>query len=68
MPSRKQKDPPTIHMIRELSEYISEKPRATKYANPGNIIVAITINKVPIGNTLIELGESINVMTVTILE
>jgi hypothetical protein len=67
-PGRKQKDPPTIHLIGELSEYISEQPRVTKYANPGNPVVTITINKVPIGNTLIDLGEAINVMTVTTLE
>jgi hypothetical protein len=65
---RKQKDPPTIHLIGEFSEYISEQPRVTKYGNLGNLVVTITINKVPIGNTLIDLGETINVMTVTTLE
>jgi hypothetical protein len=33
-PGRKQKDPPTVHLVGELSEYISEQPRVTKYANP----------------------------------
>ena len=67
-PGRKQKDPPIVHLIGELFEYISEQPRVTKYANLGNLIVTITINKVPIGNTLIDLGATINVMTVTTLE
>jgi hypothetical protein len=46
-PSRKQKYPPTIHLIGEFFEYISEQPRVTNYANPRNLIVTITINKVP---------------------
>jgi hypothetical protein len=65
---RKKKDPPTIHLIGELSEYISKQPEVTKYGNQGNPVVTITINEVSIGNTLIDLGESINVMTVTTLE
>ena len=67
-PSRKQKDPPTVHLVGELFEYISERPRVTKYANPGNPIVMITINDIPIGNTLIYPGETINVMNFTTLE
>jgi hypothetical protein len=55
-------------LIGELSEYISEQPRVAKYGNPGNPIVTITIDKVPIGNTLIDLGGAINFMTVTTLE
>jgi hypothetical protein len=67
-PGRKQKDPPTIHLIGELSEYISKQPKITKYGNLGNPIVTITINEVSIGNTLIDLGAAINVMTATTLE
>jgi hypothetical protein len=52
----------------ELSEYILEQPRIEKYGNPGNPIVTITINEVSIGNTLIDLGETINVMNTTTLE
>jgi hypothetical protein len=65
---RKQKDPPTIHLIGELYEYISEHRKVANYGNPGNPVVTITINEVSIGNTLIDLGEAINVMTVTTLE
>jgi hypothetical protein len=67
-PGRKQKDPPTIHLIGELSEYISEQPKVEKYGNLGNPIVTITINEVSIGNTLIELGVAINVIITTTLE
>jgi hypothetical protein len=67
-PSRKKKDPPTVHLIGYLFEYISEQPKIEKYGNPGNLVVTITINEVFIGNNLIDLGESINVMTTTTLE
>jgi hypothetical protein len=60
---RKQKDPPTIHLVGQLSNYISETPKIVKYANPGNPIVSMTINNVSIGNTLVDLGVSINIMT-----
>jgi hypothetical protein len=66
--SRKHKDPPTMHLVGELSTYISEQPRVTKYENPRNPIVMIIINKIPIGNTLIDLGATINVMNITTLE
>jgi hypothetical protein len=55
-------------LIGELSDYISKQPRVAKYGIPGNPVVTITINKVPIGNTLIDLGAAINVIVVTTLE
>jgi hypothetical protein len=55
-------------LIGEFSEYISEQPKVAKYGNPGNPVVTITINEVSIGNTLIDLGETTNVMTSTTLE
>jgi hypothetical protein len=67
-PGRKKKDPPTVHLIGGLSEYISEQPKLEKYENTGNLVVTITINEVSIGNTLIDLGATINVMTTTTLE
>jgi hypothetical protein len=66
-PGRKQKDPPTVHLIGELFEYISEQPKVAKYGNPRKLVVTITINEVSIGNTLIELGETFNVMSGTTL-
>jgi hypothetical protein len=67
-PGRKKKDPSTVQLIRGLSEYILKKPKLAKYGNPGNPVVTITINEVSIGNTLIDLGATINVMTATTLE
>ena len=67
-PGRKQKDPLTLHLIGGLSEYILEQPKLAKYGNPGNLVVTININEVSIGNTLIDLGAAINVMTATTLE
>jgi hypothetical protein len=67
-PGRKQKDPPTIHLVGGLSEYISDQPKLANYGNPGNPIVTITINEVSIANTLIDLGAAINVMNATTLE
>ena len=67
-PGRKKKDPPTVHLVGGLCEYISEQPKLTKYGNPGNTIVTITIKEVSNKNTLIDLGATINVMTTTTLE
>jgi hypothetical protein len=55
-------------LIGGLSEYISEHPKLAKYGNLRNLIVTITIKEVSIGNTLIYLGATINVMTATTLE
>jgi len=62
-PSQKQKDPPTIHVVGQISDYLSEDPPVPKYANLGNLVVTISINNTLIGNTLIDLGEAINIMT-----
>ena len=67
-PGRKQKDPPTIHLVGQSSNCISETPKIVKYANPGNPIVSVTINNVSIGNTLVDLGETINIMTINTVE
>ena len=40
---------------------------AKKYVEPGNPVVTVLINKTPIENTLIELGATINVMTLETL-
>jgi hypothetical protein len=67
-PGRKQNDPPTVHLVGGISEYISEQPNLAKYGNLGNLVVTITIKEVSIGNTLIDLGATINVMTAITLE
>jgi hypothetical protein len=65
---RRKKDPPTVNLVGGLSRYILEQPKLAKYGNLGNPVVTITINEVTIGNTLIDLGATINVMTATTLE
>jgi hypothetical protein len=67
-PGRKQKDPPTIHLVGQSSNCISETPKMVKYANLGNPIVIVTINNVSTGNTLVDLGANINIMTRNIVE
>ena len=62
-PSRKRRDPPTIHLVGQISDYLSEDPPVPKYANPGNPVVMIGIHNTLIGNTLIDLGAAINIMT-----
>ena len=47
---------------------MSEKPRLTKYANPGNPIVIAYIKNIPIPNTLVDQGATINIMTITTME
>ena len=54
-------------MIGELSDHISGTPKNAKYDDPGNPIVTVIIDKVAIGNTLIDLGATINMMTTTTL-
>jgi hypothetical protein len=67
-PGQKQKDPPMIHLVGQSSNCISEAPKIVKYANPGNPIVSVTINNVSIGNTLVDLGAAINIMTINTVE
>jgi hypothetical protein len=61
-PGRKRKEPPVIQVVGQLSEFISEMP--SKYNDPGNPVVTIEINGVSFPNTLIDLGATINVMSV----
>ena len=67
-PRKKQKYPLTIHVIGEMSKYMSDHSRIVKYTNPGAPIVTIIINNTSIYNTLIDLGAAINMMTTAVLE
>ena len=42
--------------------------RIAKYTNPGASVVTVIINNTAIGNTLIDLGSAINMMTTIVLE
>jgi len=62
-PGRKRKEPSTVHLVGQISDCLSENPPVPKYANPGNPVVTIGIHNTLIGNTLIDLGAAINIMT-----
>ena len=67
-PRRKRKEPPTIHVAGQLVELMFGIPLVKTYGDPRNPIVTIFINDVSIGNTLIDLGAEINIMTVLTME
>ena len=67
-PGRKAKDPPTVHVVGQLSELIMGKVPLAKYVDPGNLTVTICIGKIQISNVLVDLGASINVMTIETLK
>ena len=39
-----------------------------KYTNPGAPVVTVIINNTAIENTLVDLGSSINMMTIVVIE
>jgi hypothetical protein len=47
-------------VVGQLSEFISKMPY--KYNEPGNPIITVEINGISLPNTLIDLGETINVI------
>ena len=67
-PGKNQKDPLTIHVIAEMSEWMTDQSRIAKYTNPRAPVVTIIVNNTTIENTLIDLGSAINMMTTTVLE
>ena len=50
-----------------MSGYISDQPLVSKFTNPGNRVLTVSINNVPIENALIDLGEAINILSMTTL-
>ena len=55
-------------MVGQLSDYISDQLVLPKFENTGNPILTISINNVSIGNSLIDLGAAINVMSISTLQ
>jgi hypothetical protein len=53
-PGRKKKDPQTVQVIGKISRFNVRKNLMEKYVDPGNPIVKIHINNIPIANTLID--------------
>ena len=60
---RKFRDPPTVHVIGNLSALITGKAPVTKYDDPGNPTVTVQIGQTQIPNVLVDLGAAINVIT-----
>ena len=63
-PGRKPKYPPIAHVVGKLSKLMMGRAPLDKYDDPGNptIIVYIGHNQIP--NVLVDLGATINVMTI----
>lgn len=62
IPRRKRKDPPIIKVVGKLPGILSRKISTKKYKDLGNPIFTTYIQNVPIDNTLIDRGYSINMM------
>ena len=60
---QRKKDPPTIPVIGNLVSLMPNTVLVEKYVDPGIPRVTININIFSISKTLIDLGASINVMT-----
>ena len=67
-PGRKPREPPTVHVVGQLSELIMGKVPLAKYADPSIPTVTICIGNIHITNVLVDLGVSINVMTIETLK
>ena len=63
-PGRKPRDPPTVHVIGRLSKLIMGKTLLAKYDNLGNPTVIVEIGRTQIPNVLVDLGTTINIMTI----
>lgn len=61
-PGRKKKEIQKVQLIRKIVEIMMGEITIEKYLNLGSPIVKIHINNVEIPNTLIDLGETINVI------
>jgi len=62
---RKLKDPPTIHVMGNLSDIMLEKSIPVQYGDPRNPILTVQINGVDISNVQVDLGAAINRITST---
>ena len=65
---RKRKQPSTIQVKGQATTLITNHFKTDKYANPENPIVTSYIKNIPIANTLIDQGASINIMTVNTMK
>ena len=63
-PGRNPRDPPIVHVIGYLSELIMGKTLLAKYDYLGKPTITVHIGNTQILNVLVDLGTTINVMTI----
>lgn len=59
---KKKQDPKTIQVIGQLEDIMLRNITIPKYSGPRSPIIKVSIGKVSIPNTLVDLGATINVM------
>jgi hypothetical protein len=62
-PGRKIKDPLTVHVMGDLSTLMSGKAPPVKFDDPDHPTVSVQIGKTIIPRVLVDLGATINIMT-----
>jgi hypothetical protein len=67
-PRRKKQYRPTTQVVGKLSKLMLGQTINPKYVYPVNHVVQVYIGKTPIPNTLIDLGATINIMTIEVME
>jgi hypothetical protein len=67
-PSRKIKDPLTVHVMGDLSALMSSKTPPVKYGDPDHPTVSVQVGKMIIPRVLVDLGATINIMTLETLQ
>ena len=67
-PRRKTKEKKIIHLVGKIVDIMMGKIAIQKYVDPGSPIVKTHIDGVEIPNTLIDLGETINIMSKQTME
>jgi len=60
---RKPRDTRRIHLVGKIANIMMGKITMQKYVDPGSPIVKTHINGIEISNTLIDLGDAINIMS-----
>ncbi|XP_059068565.1 uncharacterized protein LOC131859061 [Cryptomeria japonica] len=60
---KKKEDPKTVQVIGQLADLMLDNLTIPKYADPGSPVIQVSIGKITIPNTLVDLGAVINVMT-----
>ncbi|XP_059068524.1 uncharacterized protein LOC131859030 [Cryptomeria japonica] len=60
---KKKEDPKTVQVIGQLVDLMLGNLTIPKYADPGSPVIQVSIGKITIPNTLVDLGAEINVMT-----